>query len=416
MYDSLVNVHPLLPAVAGLLALTLAAFVADLLVKQILLRIVTMVIKHSEYTWDDALLARNVYGRAAHVVPALVVTWGIAWVPDVSEAFETVVRNVAHAYLILVFMLTVSALLSAANDIYEERPVSRVRPLKGFFQLLQILVFVVGVLLVIAALFDKSPTLLLSGVGAMTAVVLLVFKDTILGLVASVQLTTQDMVRVGDWVEMPQYGADGDVIEVGLHIVRVQNFDRTITTIPTYKLISESFKNWRGMSESGGRRIKRPVYIDQSSVRFLETEEIDSLRRFALLATYLDRKEAELDEYHSRLGDAAAEAVNQRRLTNVGTFRAYVFAYLREHPAINEDATLLVRQLAPGSQGLPIEIYCFTHTTQWAQYEDVQSDIFDHILAIVPEFGLKVFQQPSGADIGVALRELSLPQHSESSA
>jgi miniconductance mechanosensitive channel len=261
--------------------------------------------------------------------------------------------------------------------------------------------------MIIAAVLNRSPLLLLSGFGAMTAILLLVFRDTILSLVASVQLTAQDMVRVGDWIEMPQFGADGDVVDVQLHTVKVQNWDKTITTIPTHRLISDSFKNWRGMSQAGGRRIKRALFLDVSSIRFQTKEEIDRFRRFALLEEYIDQKEKELATYNEGLPRKVDANVNQRRLTNVGTFRTYVFNYLKHHPRIRQDMTLLVRQLAPGPEGLPLEIYCFTDTTAWAVYEDIQSDIFDHFLAIVPEFGLRIYQKPSGADVA-ALRVESL--------
>ncbi len=246
----------------------------------------------------------------------------------------------------------------------------------------------------------------MSGVGAMTAVLLLVFKDTILSLVASVQLTSLDMVRVGDWIEMPQYNADGDVVDVALHTVRVQNWDKTVTTIPTHKLISDSFRNWRAMSESGGRRIKRALHLDVSSIRFLTPAEVERFKGFALLADYIEGKEKELADYNAGLPGKTDAQVNLRRLTNVGTFRAYVFNYLKHHPKVHQHMTLLVRQLQPGPTGLPIEVYAFSNDTAWAVYEGVQADIFDHLLAIVPEFGLSVFQQPSGRD----LQNLTLPQ------
>jgi miniconductance mechanosensitive channel len=247
---------------------------------------------------------------------------------------------------------------------------------------------------------DKSPWVFLSGLGAMAAVLLLVFRDTILGLVASLQLTGNDMVHVGDWIEMPQYGADGDVIDVALHTVKVQNWDKTITTVPTHKLIAESFKNWRGMSASGGRRIKRALYVDKNSIRFLTDAELERFKQFALLKGYIATKEQELAEYNAGLDYVTDAGVNQRRLTNVGTFRAYIVNYLRHHPKIHhEGMTLLVRQLPPGPEGLPIEVYCFTTTTAWVEYEDIQADIFDHLLAVAYEFGLRLYQKPAGADL-----------------
>jgi miniconductance mechanosensitive channel len=233
----------------------------------------------------------------------------------------------------------------------------------------------------------------------MTAILLLVFKDTILSLVASVQLTAQDMVRVGDWIEMPQFAADGDVIDVQLHTVKVQNWDKTITTIPTHRLITDSFKNWRGMSQSGARRIKRAIFLDVSSIRFQTQDEVNHFTHFALLKDYVRNKEQELVDYNAGLATEVDAEVNKRRLTNVGTFRAYAFNYLKNHPRIHDGMTLIVRQLAPGPEGLPLEIYCFTNTTEWVAYEDIQSDIFDHLLAIVPEFGLRLYQKPAGSDL-----------------
>lgn len=403
MLERLASIHAYLPTAAGLMALLVAAVLLDLIVKRVLLRIARALIRRNQVTWDEELVRHNVLGRLSQVVPAIVVLLGIEPVPLISDSLVTVVQNVTIAYLILVVALTLSALFSAVNDIYEDRASANARPLRGFIQLLQLVLFIVAAILIISVLIDRSPLLLLSGFGAMTAVLLLVFKDTILGFVASVQIGANDMVRVGDWIEFPSYGADGDVIEVGLHTVKVQNFDRTITTIPTYKLISESFKNWRGMSESGGRRIKRAVSVDQTSIRFLRDEEIEGLRRFTLLRPYLDKKREDLAAHASTLGEFAAEEVNRRRLTNVGTFRAYVRSYLQSHPDINPDATLLVRQLPPGPHGLPVEIYCFTRTTAWREYEDIQSDIFDHVIAIAPEFGVHAYQQPSGVDVRMAL-------------
>jgi len=399
MLNELESIHPLLPAVAGIVLLLVVAIVADLLTKRVLLAAVRMFVARTRMSGDDAFVEHKVFERLAQVVPALIVFAGIGLIPGIAENVDRLIRNVATGYMVLMLTLTLTAALSAANQIYESFPVSRDRPLKGFVQVLQIAIYVLGGVLIIATVLDRSPLLLLSGFGAMTAILLLVFKDTILSLVASVQLTAQDMVRVGDWIEMPQFGADGDVVDVQLHTVKVQNWDKTITTIPTHRLISESFKNWRGMSQSGGRRIKRAIYLDTSTIRFLTAIEVEHFKDFALLKNYIDEKEQELRDYNARLDSEVGADVNQRRLTNAGTFRAYAFNYLKNHPRIHDGMTLLVRQQPPGPEGLPIEIYCFTNTTEWAAYEDIQSDIFDHFLAIVPAFGLKLFQKPSGADV-----------------
>src|SRR5690606_9409944 len=267
--------------------------------------------------------------------------------------------------------------------------------------------WVIGRILVVAALINKSPLVLLTGLGAMTAVLMLVFKDTLLSLVASLQLASNDMLRVGDWIEMPSQNADGDVIDISLHTVKVQNWDKTISTIPTHLLISESFRNWRGMTESGGRRIKRALLLDQTSVRFLDQQERHRLRRIALIDEYLDKQSAELAAYNAKLEAAGKDPVNNRRATNLGTFRAYVVAYLRSHPGVNQDMTLLVRQRDPTPQGIPLEVYCFSADVRWAPYENLAGDIFDHLLAVLPEFGLRVYQQPGSGDVTEAVEGIT---------
>jgi len=399
MLEKLGAIHPLLPPTAGLLALLVVAIIIDLIVKQLMVRTVRAFAKRSSATWDDALVEHNVFGRLVQVVPALIIYVGVPLVPGLPEGGEQLIRNIAMGYMVLMLTLTLTAMLSAANEIYSASPIAKERPLKGFVQLLQIVVWILGGVLIVATVLDRSPLLLLSGFGAMTAILLLVFKDTILSLVASVQLTAQDMVRVGDWIEMPQFGADGDVVDVQLHTVKVQNWDKTITTIPTHRLITDSFKNWRGMSQAGARRIKRTIYIDVSSIRFQTQDEVDHFTRFALLKDYIGNKEQELADYNAGLAAEVDAEVNRRRLTNAGTFRAYAYNYLKNHPRIHDRMTLIVRQLSPGPEGLPLEIYCFTNTTVWADYEDIQSDIFDHLLAIVPEFGLRLYQKPAGSDL-----------------
>ncbi|MAF83456.1 MAG: mechanosensitive ion channel [Gammaproteobacteria bacterium] len=399
MIEQLSAVHPLLPAVAGSLALLLVAILSDLVAKRLLLVAVRAAARRTRFGWDDALLENNVFGRLAQIVPVSIISFGIVLVPDVAESVEKIIRNVASAYMILMVMLTLTAMLSAANQIYETRPIARSRPIKGFIQLAQIGIYLFGAVIVIAMLIDRSPAILLSGFGAMTAVLLIVFKDTLLSLVASIQLTSQDMIRVGDWLEMPQFGADGDVIDVALYTITVQNWDKTITTIPTHRLITDSFKNWRGMSESGGRRIKRSISVDVNSIRVLTDDEITRFKSFALLKEYIDAKQTELRDYNTALDEPGESGVNLRRLTNIGTFRAYIHSYLKHHPKIHEGMTLIVRQLQPGPEGLPIEIYAFSNDTDWSAYEGIQADIFDHICAIAPEFGLRLYQKPAGADL-----------------
>jgi miniconductance mechanosensitive channel len=399
MFEQLGTIHPLLPPGVGLLALLAGAVIINVIVKHILVRAVRAFAKRSSATWDDVLVTHNVFGRLVQVVPALIVFVGAPFVPGLPEGGVQLIRNVAMGYTVLMLTLALTAMLSSANTIYAASPLAKDRPLKGFVQLVQIVVWILGGVLIVATVLDRSPLLLLSGFGAMTAILLLVFKDTILSLVASVQLTAQDMVRVGDWIEMPQFGADGDVVDVQLHTVKVQNWDKTITTIPTHRLITDSFKNWRGMSQSGARRIKRAIYIDVSTIRMQTEDEVDHFTRFALLKDYIKNKEQELTDYNAGLATETDAEVNRRRLTNVGTFRAYAYNYLKNHPKIHKGMTLIVRQLGPGPEGLPLEIYCFTNTTEWAVYEDIQSDIFDHLMAIVPEFGLRMYQKPAGSDL-----------------
>lgn len=395
------------PTAVALLGLLLGAGLANWIVRRILLRVIARLVRASPMKWDDAVLGRGVLSRLVHVVPALIIAIGIVAVPELPGAVVAVVRNVALAYVALTIALSIGNLLDAFNDLYVIRsPRANQRPIKGYLQVVKIVVFVLAVVIMIATLIERSPLLLLSGFGAMSAVLLLVFKDTILSLVASVQLTGNDMLRVGDWIEMPSLGADGDVIDMALNTVKVQNWDKTITTIPTYKLISDSFKNWRGMSEAGGRRIKRALLIDQTSVRFLDQDERDALRRIALIDQYLDTQRQELQQHNAKLQAAGKDPVNNRRATNLGTFRAYITAYLRAHPDVHQGLTLMVRQLAPGPTGLPMEVYCFSRDTAWVAYENLQGDIFDHLLAVLPEFGLRLFQQPGGADVNAAVASL----------
>ena len=393
--------YPWLMTTLQLALLVFLVWLTNSLTRTLLLRAITRTVKITPTLWDDALLGRGVIARLANVVPALVAYYGINFVQGLPANVVLIVRGTASAYVVLTIALSLSNLLNTIGAIYEQRDPerARARPIKGYLQVAKLVTYGLAGILIVATLFNRDPLLLLSGLGAMTAVLMLVFKDTLLSLVASVQLSTHDMLRVGDWIEMPQLNADGFAIDISLHTVKVQNWDKTITTIPTWRLISESYKNWRGMFESGGRRIKRAMYLDQTSVRFLAPEERQRLHRFALIDSYLDRKQAELEEFNARLIAEGKDPVNTRRVTNVGTFRAYVQAYLQQHPRIHKDMTLLVRQLQPGPTGLPLEIYCFTSTTAWAEYEGIQADIFDHLYAILPEFGLRVFQQPSGGDV-----------------
>lgn len=392
------DAYPLAAVAAGLLTLVAAAVVAHWITIEVLLRSIRRGLSRVGLGQVGENL-RPVSVRLARIVPTFIIYHGVQTVPHLSPAVVLVTRNVAAAFMILTLVMAIAAALTLVNTIYSRRPEAASRPIKGYLQVVKIILFVIATILILATLSDQSPLLLLSGMGAMAAILMLVFKDTILSLVASVQLTSNDMLRVGDWIEMPELNADGNVIDIALHTVKVQNWDKTITTIPTWRLISESFKNWRGMEESGGRRIMRALLIDQASVRFLGAAECERMRRFTLIDNYLSLKQDELEAWNGSWLSADGDAVNARRVTNIGTFRAYVAAYMKAHSGINQTMTQMVRQLAPTPQGLPLEIYGFTATTSWIAYEGIQSDIFDHLIAILPEFGLQLYQQPSGRDV-----------------
>lgn len=402
------NNFPLVAQALEALVLLLAAGVLYFVIRRFLVTTARRTAARSTTVWDDAMVTHGVFARLAQIPPALLVYLGVGLIPNLNETLVLLTERVAAALLFVVAARGAAAVLSAVNDIYEQNPANRSRPIKGYLQVVKIALYLLAALLAVATLTDQSPLLFLSGIGAMTAVLLLVFRDTILSLVASIQLSGNDMVQLGDWIEMPAYGADGDVIDVALHTVKVQNWDKTITTIPTHALIAEAFKNWRGMSESGGRRIKRSLLLDVSTVRFLEPEEVARLGQWALLREYIATKHNELQTWNESDGRDRAINADIRRLTNLGTLRAYIEAYLKVHPQIHQGMTLLVRQLQPTERGVAIEIYCFTSTTEWNAYEGIQADIFDHLYALLPDLGLRAFQPPTGADLN-ALSE-TLPR------
>lgn len=388
--------NPLLHTLTGLSLLLMAAWVANWLVKRVLLVSLHRMVNATDFGREARLADYRIIRRLANVVPALLIDGGSHLVPGLSEDVLRLIHNVSNAFIVLCVALALSALLNFLNALYQRRPDAARRPIKGYMQLLKLLLFAVATIMIVASLTDRSPLILLSGLGAMAAVLMLIFQDTLLSMVASLQISTNDIIRVGDWVEMPQLNADGEVIDVALHTIKVQNWDKTITSIPTRRFITDSFKNWRGMQESGGRRICRSLRLDQNSVRFLTEAEVEHLAGFNLLREHLGSKQIELAEWNSHLQDCSE--LNLRHLTNLGTFRAYVLQYLRRHPHIRQDTTLLVRQQPPSAEGLGLELYCFTNTTVWADYEGIQGDIFEHLLATLPAFGLRVFQHPTGAD------------------
>lgn len=375
------------------------SFIAWYICRHLVHQILPKLIRHTKNKWDDVLMQNNFFRNLALIVPGIILNASISSVFNGDAYWADIVRNIVSIYLIFAAVLCVDALLNSLLEIYRTLPLSQEIPLTGFFQILKIVLYGCGVLFVIAIILNRSPLYIFSGLGAMTAVLMLIFKDPILGFVAGIQLISNKMLKQGDWIEMPKYGADGDVMDITLSTVKVRNFDKTITTIPTYSLIADSFKNWRGMKESGGRRIKRAVHIDINSIRFCDQDMLDRFAQNNYISDYIKKKNQEISEHNAKLIQSGAAPLAFRRLTNIGTFRAYILAYLRNHPMIHQNMTFLVRQLAPTRNGLPLEIYVFCRDNTWAVYEDVQADIFDHLLAIAPEFYLRVYQLPSGRDI-----------------
>ena len=402
------SLSPWMQASIGLATLLLLAYVIQAVAQYLLLHTVPRMRERMDARWSRVLWHDQVLRRLARVVPSLVIQAGVGAVPHLDPVAFAVIRNLAVALTVLQLVRTLNALLNAILQEQEQSPEgarTATGSIKSYVQLGKLALTLVGAVIIVAVLIDRSPLILLSGLGAMSAVLMLVFKDTILSFTAGVQLSSNDMLRVGDWIEMPQMGADGAVIDIALHTVKVQNWDKTITTIPTWRLMSESYRNWRGMSESGGRRIKRQLRLDTATVRFLSDADIDRLERIALLAPYLEAKRQAVHSANAALGEDAAVPANLRRLTNIGTFRAYVQAYLQAHPGVHQGMTLMVRMLEPTPEGVPLELYCFTATTAWVQYEAIQGDIFDHLLAQLPEFDLRLYQSPTGYDIRSGLRQ-----------
>ena len=409
-----------LSAFVCIIAIILIAWLAHFLTRQILLRIVSRIAKRTKTQWDDILIKNKVFRGLAQMVPAFILFYASDFslpeiMPDMDDPSQAglieklsndyyfslagFLLKVAKIYFTLILVFVFNSVLNAAMEIYNTTEYAHHRPIKGYLQLLKILVFFMAGIMAISILLERDPTVLLAWLGTMAAVLLLVFKDTILGFVASIQLSANKMVTIGDWIEMKSRGADGTVLDITLNTVKVQNWDKTISTIPTYALVSESFTNWKGMEESGGRRIKRSVAIDTGTIRFCDSKMLNRFEKFDLIRDYVIEKENELREYNMGKNLADEDFISGRHQTNVGIFRKYLEVYLKQHPNIHQDMTFLVRQLHPQGRGLPIEIYVFSNDQRWANYEAIQSDIFDHIFAVIPEFDLRVFQEPSGADL-----------------
>ncbi|XQW85037.1 mechanosensitive ion channel family protein [Thalassotalea piscium] len=367
------------------------------LAKHQLLRLVKKIVIHSNNTWDDLFLEHNVFQRIALTLPYLVLLFLVPLFTQEDTLYQHFLLTVAKIAICFQVARSISSLLNVIKSIYERKASERYLPLNSTIQVIKLLVYLIATILSISYILDRSPFYLLSGIGALTAVLLLVFQDTIKGLVASIQISANKMVAPGDWIEIPQYGADGDVLEIGLNTVKVQNFDRTVTTVPTYALISGSFKNWRDMLNSGGRRIKRALHIDITSIDFYNKEQIEALKKIRLLAPYLKEKTEQL-EAHAKEHHLTEDDVNSRQLTNIGTFRAYVEAYLKQHEKVHKNMTCMVRQLPATAAGLPLELYFFSNDQNWVNYENIQADIFDHLFAMAKFFDLRLFQHPSSND------------------
>lgn len=387
-------IHPL-KAVFFMLVIILFSWIANWIAKQGILVILGKAIKRTSSKWDDVFFEKKVFSRMSHLAPVIVIFWfGRALMSEYPKLIEGIYMF-TNVYIIIVVTMVFFAIINAVGTIYESYDISRSKPIKGFLQILKIFIGFLVAILILAMIMGRSPLYYLTGLGAASAILLLIFKDTILNFVGGVQVTANNMVQIGDWIEMPKYGADGDVIEINLYTVVVQNWDRTITTIPTYALISDSFKNWRGMVQSGGRRIKRSINIDARSIKICDEEMIQKFEKVYLLKDYLKQKKEEIARYNQEHDFDESLAVNGRRLTNIGTFRAYIKNYLANHPNIHKEMIFMVRQMAPSEKGIPLEIYAFTNDIAWVNYESIQSDIFDHILSRISFFELKVFQDPS---------------------
>lgn len=390
--------NQILRPLIGLLLIVAIAITVHFLARLVILRGVEALLTARHNQRDDLLVSRHVFRRLIHIIPAVAI-YGLAnpLLPD-HEVLANAIRTAAMLYMVVMIVLFVDALLNVLLEIYRTFEISKHFPIKSFIQAFKLIAYFIAIVTLISLLLGKSPLQLIAGLGAMTAVLMLVFKDPILGFVAGLQLSSNRMVAIGDWIEIPQHGVDGDVLEIALTTVKVKNFDNTITTVPTQALINDSFKNWAGMQRSGGRRIKRAVHIDMNSIKFCDDETLQRLSRIQYISQYIADKKQELMEFNAAKNIDAEEQANGRRLTNIGTFRAYIQAYLKDHPKISKDLTFLVRQLPPGETGVPIEIYVFCNDTRWVEYESIQGDIFDHVLAVVPSFDLRLFQNPTGLD------------------
>lgn len=374
------------------------AVLADFIASRVILTFVKRLIRKTKTRWDDILLNKKVLNRIAHIAPAIVIYYMVGYALEDYSKWLSFVQSGTYIYIVLMILLAVLSLINGLHEIYTTLDLAKNRSIKSYIQVVKIIISFIGIIIILSIILGRTPDKLLAGLGALAAVLMLVFKDSILGLVGGIQLSANNMVRLGDWISMPSRNADGDVIDISLNTVKVQNWDKTISTIPTYSLITESFSNWRGMEESGGRRIKRAINIDMQSIKFCDAKMITKFKKIKLLSAYIDTKQEELKRFNEENQIDDSVLVNGRRMTNIGTFRRYIEEYLKNHPKIHKEMTFLVRQLPPNEKGLPLEIYVFSNEQRWAHYEGIQSDIFDHLMAVIPEFELRVFQNPTGLD------------------
>lgn len=388
--------------IAGAFVLLLA-LIAFVIAKRIIVHFIHKLFIKTTSDVDDIFVRRRVFSRLAYLAPSWAIYKLMPAVLSDYPSLASLTTTVVSIYFVVVVVLVVDSAINALTDLYWSLSKSRQIPVHSFAQVSKLVVYFIAAITIISLVIGESPLKLFAGLGAMTAVLMLVFKDPILGFVAGIQLSYNNMVGIGDWVEIPQHNADGDILEIGLTTVKVQNFDNTITTVPTQSLINESFKNWRGMQDSGGRRIKRSIFIDVNSISFCDQERLTRYSNIDYIKEYIDSKQTELEQHNAK-SNTQQSLVNGRRITNVGTFRAYIEAYLKNHPNISKKLTLLVRQLAPTELGLPLEVYAFSTEKNWIKYEAIQADIFDHLFAVAKEFDLSVFQNPTGADFSQSLQ------------
>ena len=388
--------HPLLQSLSIVGILGIVSMAGYWVTKKVIISLLARMFRKTRTQLDDILVNRNIFNRLSYMVPALIF-YNFAYA---APQFTIMIQRASLTLMAIAGLLVINSFINALRDIYKQTKYHERLDINSYLQITKLIINILGSVVIVGIIINKDTTLLLSGLGAMTAVIMLIFKDTILSLVASLQISSNDLFKVGDWVEAPQFSADGDVVDIGLHAVKIQNWDKTISVIPTHKLIDSTFKNWRGMSASGGRRIKRSLSIDMNSISLCNAETLDRFRKFELIREYVNLKQKEVVEHNKTNNIDSSELINGRCLTNIGTFRAYIEAYLRSNSKIHKDMTFLVRQLDPTEKGLPIQIYVFTNDTDWVRYEGIQGDIFDHLLAVIPEFGLRLFQSPTGKDFG----------------